>query len=77
MEAVYVPQQRSSAGTNLREAAAKYITNGRYNPMHSVVIAEEYKQRREQADKKRRDRSKEQSMIFSDFNDLIKSKIRY
>lgn len=76
METVYVPKARK-ASTDLRESAAKYITNGRYNPMRSAVIAEEYKQKRQEVDKKRIARSQEQAMIFSNFHDLIKTKIRY
>lgn len=78
MEAVYVPKERNRiAGNDLREVAARYITNGRYNPMRSAVIAEEYKQGMERKQKRRVQSSKEQSMIFNNFDDLIENKIKF
>lgn len=78
MEAVYVPKERNRvAGNDLREVAARYITNGRYNPMRSAVIAEEYKQDTERKQKRRIEGSKKQAMIFNNFDDLIENKIKF
>ena len=77
MEAVYVPTRNNKTGTDLKENAAKYFTNGRYNPMRSAVIAEEYKEKREKMLKKRRDALEINSLFATNIFNGLKTNLRY
>lgn len=78
MEAVYVPQVRDrNTGSNLRELATSYLTNGRYDPRKSDVRAEEYKQSRNARLKKRMEVGKHNAMVFDGLITIMKAKIRY
>jgi hypothetical protein len=73
----HVPKTIKRSPADLRASADAYLTNGRYDPRKSAMIAEEYRKKRLSIEDRRAVRAKETVTLFNNVSELIKTKVRY